>query len=400
MLFTGLGVFRLYFSFDWTTGDEAGQLFAFSIRGGQSLNIFEAAPFGRVFWISQCLLVALCVLMPFFRIAGAVVLSVVAAVGVTFLHLQYPLSPSGTPLEFELLTVLILTSVYVLLSYLGSRRDQVKIAALLSKYVPEEVSQQYQRDANAVPEAGEERDISVLFCDVREFSVVARDIDSRKLAQWLNLYFGFVSKIVIRHRGSIDKYMGDSVMAVWGAPVTSTTHAFDALRTALEIQSELHELNAQYTALGLPQITVGIGISTGPAMVGPLGSEYRMDYTVIGDTVNVAQRLEGQTRKYEVPVVVSDKTMENVPDMLCRELDTVSVKGRVEPVTMYQPLCMIDDASDGLLEQLEMHERAMAATADAQWEEAVELFTELRDVWGPGKMYELYLRGIEIARRD
>lgn len=397
-MFTGLGVFRLYFAFDWTAGDESGQLFALRIRGGQALNIFDATPFGKVFWITQCCLIALSLLMPFFRIAGALVLAGLTAVVVVVLHQQFPVSAIGTPVEFELLIIVVLAAIYVLLSYMGSRRDQVKIATLLSKYVPEEVSAQYQRGPNAVPVAGEERDISVLFCDVREFSVVAQNIDSKKLAQWLNLYFTFVSKIVIRHRGSIDKYMGDSVMAVWGAPVTSTTYAFDALSAALDIQNELHELNAHYLAVGLPQIAVGIGISTGPAMVGPLGSEYRMDYTVIGETVNVAQRLEAQTRKYQVPIIVGDRTIENLPDMLCRELDTVTVKGRTDPVTMYQPLCMADEANNVLLDQLDLHERAMAATVAGRWDEAIEMFSELRESWGPTDMYDLYLRGIGIAR--
>lgn len=398
LLLTGLGVFRLYFAFDWTAGDDTGQLFALRIRGGQALNIFDAAPFGGVFWVTQFCLLMLCVLMPLFRIAGALVLAVATAVAVAFMHRHFPLSTTGTPLEFELLIIVVLTGVYVLLSYAGARRDQVKIAALLSKYVPEEVSKHYQSGLNAMPVAGEERHISVLFCDVREFSLIAQMIDSKKLAQWLNLYFAFVSKIVIRHRGSIDKYMGDSVMAVWGAPITSASHAFDALCAALDIQSELHELNAQYLAAGLPRIAVGIGISTGPAMVGPLGSEYRMDYTVIGETVNVAQRLEAQTRKYQVPIIVGDKTIENLPDMLCRELDTVTVKGRTEPVTMYQPLCALGDADSELLERLDLHERAMAATVDGHWDEAVELFGELRDSWGPSAMYDLYLRGIEQAR--
>ena len=404
LLLTGLGVFRLYFAFDWTLSEHTGQLFALRIRGGQSLNLFESPPFGRVFWMSQLCLILLCLTMPLFRIAGSLILAVTAAVAVIALHYQIPLDPVpqtlvGTPVEFELMMIAILVAVYVLLSYIGDRRDQVKIARLLHKFVPEELSAQYQRNPDALSLAGEEREISVLFCDVRDFSAVARVLDSSDLAKWLNLYFSYISKIVVRYRGSIDKYMGDSVMAVWGAPVISQTHAFDALRAALDIQSEIAELNATYRADGMPEISVGIGISTGPAMVGPLGSEYRMDYTVIGDTVNVAQRLEVQTRKYHVPIIVGDRTAEEAPELLYRELDTVDVGGRVEDVTMYQPLCSAADAPAGLTEKLAMHDRAMAASVAERWDEAHALFSELRDTWGSAQMYDLYLRGIEQIRR-
>ena len=398
LVLTGLGVFRVYFDFEWTAGNETGQLFSLNVTGGQSLNVFDAAPFGKAFWITQAALVVLCLLLPLFRITGGLVLALLVSVGVIVLHQQPDLSATGTPLEFELLIVVVLTGVYVLMSYAGSQRDQKQMARLLSKFVPEELSAQYQRNPDALSLAGEERNISVLFCDIRDFSAVAQALNARQLAQWLNLYFTHVSRIVVRHRGSIDKYMGDSVMAVWGAPMVSDTNAFDALCAALDIQNELHELNERYRAAGLPDAAMGIGISTGPAMVGPLGSEHRMDYTVIGDTVNVAQRLEAQTRKYQVPVIVGDKTIEDLPDVLFRELDTVTVKGRRQAVTMYQPLCAVADATETLLAQVAMHERAMAASVAGQWDEATELFCQLRDSWGPADMYELYLRGIEQAR--
>lgn len=399
LVLTGLGVFRLYFGFDWTAGDDSGQLFTLQVRGGQSLNIFDAAPFGRAFWITQAALVALCMVLPLFRIAGALILAVLSAVLVYFLYQQHPVTSTSTPLEFQLLIIGVLTGIFMLMSYAGNQRDQKKMASLLSKFVPEELSEQYQRDPDALAIAGEERNISVLFCDIRDFSSVAHSLNSTQLAQWLNLYFNYVSRIVIRHRGSIDKYMGDSVMAVWGAPMNSNTHAFDALSAALDIQKEVHELNQRYRQDGLPEASMGIGISTGPAMVGPLGSEHRMDYTVIGDTVNVAQRLEVQTRKYKVPIIVGGNSVKGLPDMLFRELDTVKVKGRQQTVTMYQPLCALADASETLLAKLDLHERAMAASVAGRWDEATDLFGELRDSWGPTDMYDLYLRGIEQARR-
>ncbi len=398
LLMTGLGIFRLYFAFDWAPDSQSDRLFNMSIYGGQSLNVFEAKPFGQLFWLSQACLIVLAFCMPFFRVAGALVLATIATAAVVTMHLRLPASSTGTPLEFELLMLLVLVLIYLLLAYIASVRDHKKVSSLLSKFVPREVSDQYQHSLEPLSLAGEEREISVLFCDIRGFSSTAQELDSAQLATWLNEYFTLVSKIVVRYRGSIDKYMGDSVMAVWGAPIASQTHAYDALQAALDIRQELRLLNDSLEARLLPTISIGIGISTGLALVGPLGSEHRMDYTVIGETVNVAQSLERQTRKYHVPIIVGDSTVEDHSDLLFRELDTVKVKGREEPVTIYEPLCAVADANELLLEHLATHERAMTAASSGEWESAAELFTQLRDDWGPAKMYDIYLKGIEQAR--
>ncbi|MBX2879843.1 MAG: adenylate/guanylate cyclase domain-containing protein [Granulosicoccus sp.] len=399
LVLTGLGVFRLYFDFDWTANsDETGQLFALRIRGGQSLNLFAAEPFGRLFWGVQALLLGLCILLPQFRLLGGSLLAVVVVCVLFLLRSLRTPDEFQIPLEFELLSVLVLYLVYVLFTVIHEMREQKRVGRLLNQFVPEELAAEYRRDPTGLAWHGEERIISVLFCDVLDFSSITQRLETSELAQWLNLYFAYVSKIVVRYRGSIDKYMGDSVMAVWGAPAASSTHAFDALNAGMDMQSEIDDLNDRYRSRGWPEVSMGIGISSGPAMVGPLGSEFRMDYTVVGDTVNVAQRLEAQTRKYKVPIIVGDRSAQELPDLLFRELDTIRVKGRTEPVTMYEPLGRREDASVSLLEQLELHEKAMQASKSARWDDALELFCELRDRWGPVERYELYIRGIEKLR--
>lgn len=399
LVLTGLGVFRLYFGFDWTAGDnDSGQLFSFNVRGGQSFNLFEVASFGQTFWTALLALIMLCLLMPLFRLPGATVLAVAAAAGLGLLHAEYKTDVPRIPIAFELLSVLVLYVMYVLLSYIGEVRDGKRVQRLLSQYVPAELARDYQRDPQAVGLSSELRTISVLFCDVIGFSAIAEKLEPTQLAEWLNLYFTYVSRVVVRYRGSIDKYMGDSVMAVWGAPTHSDTHAYDALCAAMDMQSELQSLNDNYRNRRLPQVNMGIGISSGPAMVGPLGSEYRMDYTVVGDSVNVAQRLEAQTRKYHVPVIVGDKTAAELPGMAFRELDTVMVKGRRQAVTMFQPLGPEDQLSEAVSAFLSLHAEAMAASKSGDWDTAVTHFSRLRDEWGPQSMYELYLRGIEQAR--
>ena len=398
LVLTGLGVFRLYFGFDWTAGDdESGQLFSLKIRGGNSFDPFAAEPFGGVFWATMAILVLLALALPYLRLGAASLLAIGAAAAITLLHFHYSPALPRIPVEFELLIVFVLYVIHVLLAYVAEVRDRKRFASLLSQYVPPELAAAYSRDPQSMGLAGEEREVSVLFCDVVGFSAIVERLESAQVAAWLNDFLTHVSRIVVRYRGTIDKYMGDSVMAVWGAPARSETHAFDALGAAFDIVAELDALNARYRAADLPEARVGIGLSTGRANVGPLGSEYRMDYTVVGDTVNVAQRLEEQTRKYRVPIIASAETVEALPDMLFRELDTVQVKGRSRAVTMYEPLGPAAGAEPSLLDRLTLHREAMAASRAGEWERAGALFARLRDEWGPPDMYELYLRGIARA---
>lgn len=395
-LVTGLGLFRLHVALDpLAVTADAGTLFRLVVRGTGGAT--TEGPLGTPFWVATAVTAALALALPWFRVLGASILATVAAAGLTWLYLERGDALVPVPLEFELLVVATLYATAMALAWLGERGDRRRFARLLGQYVPPELAAAYSRDPQSLGLAGDEREVTVLFCDIEGFSAVSETLGPQPLRTWLNGFFELVGRIVVRHRGTIDKLMGDSVMAVWGAPARSATHAFDALSAALDIERELDGLNARYAKLGLPELRAGIGLSTGPATVGPLGSRYRMDYTVVGDTVNVAQRIEAQTRKYRVPVIVSDRTAEALPDMLFRELDTVVVKGRAMPVTMLEPLGEAALADEATLGWLDLHREAMAASKRGDWDRATDLFERLRDGWGPHAMYELYLRGIARA---
>jgi len=396
LVLTGLGVFRLYFDFNWRAGVEgSGQLFALSIHGGNSFNLFATHNLGYVFWLTLMLQVLLCCLMPAFRLLGGSLLAMLCVLAVVVLYWQHSLTTQHVPVEFQLLTIVVLYGVYVAMMYFAEVRDRQQFTQLLSQYVPPELAAAYSRNPDSLGLSGDERELSVLFCDVVGFTSVVEQLEPARVTVWLNGFFTLVSRIVVRHEGTIDKYMGDSVMAVWGAPAKSVTHAYDTLQAATDICQELTALNERFSREGLPSMRLGIGISTGLATVGTFGSEYRMDYTVIGDTVNVARRLEEQTRKYHVPVVVSDKTAEALPELLFRELDTVQVKGRQQSVTMYQPMGSKEHADEALTDHLEIHRQAMAASKARDWPLAKKLFGELQVSWGPPDMYALYIRGID-----
>jgi adenylate cyclase len=183
-------------------------------------------------------------------------------------------------------------------------------------------------------------------------------------------------------------------MAFWGAPMHNDNHARDALAAALEIVSELSAMCRTQVREGMPEFKIGIGISSGVCNVGNMGSEFRMAYTVVGDTVNVAERLERQTRIYKVPVIVSESTARQLPDMLFRELDTVQVKGRHSQVKIFQPICPRGEADESLHRMLALHARALTHYRAGEYIEADELFRLLYDEMGNESIYAMYLERI------
>jgi len=397
LMCTGLGILRLSFGGGWTQGSDAsGQLFAFTLRGASVFDPLAAEPFGQLFWIGRVLGLALALALPWLTILPGTLAAALGATGITVLHVRASDAGALIPLEFELLGIGLLTVIWVLVTWARELRDRQRFSRLLGgQYVPPELAAAFSRHPETMGLSGESREVSVLFCDVVGFSAVSEALAPREVADWLNGFFECVSRVVVRHRGTIDKLMGDSVMAVWGAPARSRTHAFDAVRAALDMERELSMLNEDYRRRGLPELTAGIGLSTGEVNVGPLGSEYRMDYTVVGDSVNVAQRLEKLTRNYGLPIIVSDSTADALPDMLFREVDTAVVKGRATPVTLYAPIGLRDEVDEDTVTLLHVHRAAMEAGRRGEWDLARRGFEQLREQWGPARMYELYLHGIE-----
>lgn len=349
---------------------------------------------GATFWLTQLLTGLLSILLPYLRPIRASLATLLTAA--LILLLNYPTEPGkvGIPLEFELITILTLFSLYILLSFMGEIRDRQKLTAIFSQYVPPELVEEYSRDPNSISLEGEAREVSVLFCDIYGFTSISENLDPKTLANWLNRYFSLISQVIVDNGGTLDKYIGDSVMAFWGAPVYNQLHAAQALNAAMDMQRGVDELSKRFSAEGLPPISVGIGISTGISNVGNLGSHYRMAYTVVGDTVNIAQRLERQTRRYHVPIIVSEQTAEQSSEMLYRELDTVKVKGRVDTIRMYQPICEASLASPEILENLAAHKRAMRYLVDKDWSRAARIFESLSKSWSTDTVYQIYLKRI------
>lgn len=254
------------------------------------------------------------------------------------------------------------------LSYLFfiENREKRKMKESLSKYVPPALADEIIRSGeDPRAEVGRVQDLSVLFSDIRGFTALSEKLEPKVLVELLNEYLSKMTDVVFDFRGTLDKFMGDAVMAFWGAPVAEPNHAILAVRCALKMRSALKDLNQQWIHRGLFPIEIGIGINSGPVIVGNIGSEKRLDYTVIGDNVNLASRLEGLTKQYKVGILISEKTQELIKNsVVCRQVDFVRVKGKIQCVKIYEVIGEVDDLH--VAEQREYVERFEEALNDYQ----------------------------------
>ncbi|MDX1507702.1 MAG: adenylate/guanylate cyclase domain-containing protein, partial [Woeseiaceae bacterium] len=199
-------------------------------------------------------------------------------------------------------------------------------------------------------------------------------------------------------RGTIDKYMGDCVMAFWGAPLPDEDHAHHAVTSAFAMLRAVHELDEPFAAKGWPSIRVGVGIASGPMNVGNMGSEFRVAYTVMGDTVNLGSRLEGLTKQYGVDILVNERTTKLAEQFAYREIDLVRVKGKTEPAAIYEPLGIASALSDDIMTELDEYRRALAAYRQRQFDVAESTFRNLKQRTD-ATLYNVYLDRIDQFRR-
>ena len=207
-----------------------------------------------------------------------------------------------------------------------------------------------------------------------------------------------MTKIIFEQRGTIDKYVGDMIMAFWGAPVHDPQHRQHAVDAALAMLDKLVDMQTELSERNWPAINIGIGINTGMMNVGDMGSEYRRAYTVIGDAVNLGSRLEGLTKYYGVRLIVSDTTAQGLDEMVLRCLDRVKVKGKNEPVTIFEPVCRISDVTGDQQAELDAWEEALAAYYERRWDHAETTLTALNEAHPDTRLYSLYLERIRDLR--
>lgn len=215
--------------------------------------------------------------------------------------------------------------------------ERARITRTFGQYVSPQVVAELVADPSRARLGGEKRVMTVMFSDIRGFTTMSEKLDPVELVNFLNEYLSAMTEIIFERGGVVDKYMGDAIMAFWGAPIDDPQHAENACATALHMLARLRIMRQEWAKRNLPAIDIGIGLNTGPMTVGNMGSNVRFDYTVMGDSVNLASRLEGINKEYGTNIVISEFTKAQIPaSFVCRELDLVAVKGKKEPVRIYE----------------------------------------------------------------
>lgn len=299
-------------------------------------------------------------------------------------------------------SLLLILSVYVLNMSYGfffETRAKRQLAGLFGQYVPSELVDEMAKDPDSFSLEGQSRALTVLFSDIRGFTGIAEGMEPRQLTQLMQEFLTPMTQVIHHHRGTIDKYMGDAIMAFWGAPVADAQHARHALEAAMRMLESLPALRARFAARGWPQIDIGIGLNTGMMTVGNMGSQFRMAYTVMGDAVNLGARLESLTKYYGVSLIVSEATVQAVPDYLFRELDRVQVKGKAKPVAIFEPICGAIDVDAATLQELRQYQQALASYRAQAWGPAQVQFSDLQNINPKRYLYHVYLERIASHQR-
>lgn len=262
--------------------------------------------------------------------------------------------------------------------FLTTDKEKKEMKAVFSKYVSTDVLDEILKDTSRVKLGGEEREVTVFFSDIRNFTTLSEGMSPSRLTGFLNKYFTRMTGIVLRRRGVVDKYIGDAIMSFWGAPIDNKEQALDAVLTSLDMIDTLGDFNKENNKEGDPEIDIGIGLNTGRVTVGNMGSEARFDYTIMGDVVNLASRLESQTKTYGVKIIITESTKnklgaENIEKygILIRELDKIKVKGKKEFATIFE---VVARSNEGRVRSIfGDFDRLRSAYYEGKWAEGISI---------------------------
>ena len=303
------------------------------------------------------------------------------------------------PLASSILMILIIFITNMSYGFFVERRGKRQIANMFGQYVPPQLVDEMSDNPALVSFEAENRELTVLFSDVRGFTTLSESLSPGDLSLLMNEYLTAMTRIIHENRGTIDKYMGDAVMAFWGAPIHDEDHALHAMQTGIAMLERLNAIQDDFKERGWPEIKIGVGLNSGMMSVGDMGSKFRRAYTVLGDAVNLGSRLEGLTKNYGVEIIAGEATRDLLKDYTYRELDLVRVKGKEEPVAIFEPLAPSIEVSSEELGELGLHEDTLALYRAQEWDRAETQFTELKMLSPERLLYQIYLERIAEYRK-
>ena len=282
--------------------------------------------------------------------------------------------------------------------YFVESRHKRQLADLFGTYVPPELVEKMAENPLQYTMVAKKAQLTVLFADIVGFTSISERLSPQELTAFVNEYLTEMSATIRSHGGTLDKYIGDAIMAFWGAPIDDLDHATHGVTAALAMQSKLRELKTEYAKRAWPEINVGLGLSTGDMTVGDMGSNIRKAYTVMGDAVNLGSRLEGITRTYGVGILVSEATQAASHGIVYREIDIVRVKGKDNPIRIYEPLALEHELASDVRARLEQWQVVLTQYRAQDWQAAEDTLIQLQAAEPNSKLYALYRERIAESR--
>lgn len=304
------------------------------------------------------------------------------------------------PLASPMVLIALMFTWHMTYGFFVESRGKRQLAHMFGQYIPPELVDEMSEKATEFSLEGESREMTVLFSDVRGFTTISEGLDPKQLTQLMNALLTPMTRVIHKNRGTIDKYMGDAIMSFWGAPLQDPEHARHALYAAFDMMKELVIMQQEFRERGWPEVNIGIGLNTGIMNVGNMGSEFRVAYTVLGDAVNLGSRLEGLTKAYGVNIIVSETTKNAVDEFIFRELDLVRVKGKNEPIAIFEPIGHKNDISKEITTELSRYKQALRVFRQQNWDKAEMDFFNLSQSYPECKLYTEYLNRIAAFRQE
>jgi adenylate cyclase len=274
-------------------------------------------------------------------------------------------------------------------------REKRKIRNILGQYVSPAILSsvlEKNQDGYLKAEVGTRETLTIFFSDIRDFTTISEKYEVEEVVEILNTYLSRMVTIIFNNEGTLDKFIGDAIVAFWGAPVKIQDHHYRAVIAGLQMNEALADYNLENLDRGLPQLRIGMGIHTGEVILGNIGSEKKLDYTVIGDSVNLASRLENLTKTYNTPIIISQNTYDHVKDeIFCRMADYIKVKGKDRPIRIYEAIGEVGWVDEETVMITQLTEMGFKHYLERRFSDAINTYESILDISPEDSLSKIFI---------